>query len=106
VLLSISFSLLHGLSLCNFVSLINDCLPCTCFHTWGSTYLFSLNQDGHTQEGKRLYVPRVEDKNSHMRMLNISCIDDLVANSMNILEPAPVDSDGNERENGNFVCYI
>jgi hypothetical protein len=67
---------------------------------------FSLNQDGHTQVGKRLYVPRVEDKNSHMRMLNISCIDDLVANSMNILEPAPVDSDGNEREDGNFVLYI
>ncbi|KAB1216711.1 5-formyltetrahydrofolate cyclo-ligase, mitochondrial [Morella rubra] len=54
----------------------------------------------NTQSGKRLYVPRVEDKNSHMRMLNISCIDDLVANSMNILEPAPVDSFGNEREDG------
>lgn len=92
--------------MCNFISLINACLPLTCFHTWGSTYLFSLNQDCHTQGGKRLYVPRVEDKNSHMRMLNISCIDDLVANSMNILEPAPVDSDGNEREDGNFVRYI
>ena len=67
---------------------------------------FSLNQDGQIQVGKRLYVPRVEDKNSHMRMLNISCIDDLVANSMNILEPAPVDGDGNEREDGNFVLYI
>ncbi|KAE8124124.1 hypothetical protein FH972_019034 [Carpinus fangiana] len=55
-------------------------------------------KDGHTQVGKRLYVPRVEDKKSHMRMLNISCIDDLVANSMDILEPAPVDGDGNERE--------
>ncbi|CAL0319952.1 unnamed protein product [Lupinus luteus] len=48
--------------------------------------------------GKKLYVPRVEDNNSHMRMLNISRIDDLVANSMDILEPAPVDSDGNARE--------
>ncbi|KAK7411501.1 hypothetical protein VNO78_02935 [Psophocarpus tetragonolobus] len=47
---------------------------------------------------KKLYVPRVEDKNSHMRMLHISRIDDLVANSMDILEPAPVDSDGNARE--------
>lgn len=55
-------------------------------------------QDGRTNMGKRLYVPRVEDKNSHMRMLNISSIDDLVENSMNILEPAPVDGDGNERE--------
>uniref|UniRef100_A0A5B6YXF5 5-formyltetrahydrofolate cyclo-ligase n=1 Tax=Davidia involucrata TaxID=16924 RepID=A0A5B6YXF5_DAVIN len=48
--------------------------------------------------GKKLYVPRVEDRNSHMRMLNISSIDDLIANSMNILEPAPVDADGKERE--------
>ncbi|XP_040990532.1 5-formyltetrahydrofolate cyclo-ligase, mitochondrial-like isoform X3 [Juglans microcarpa x Juglans regia] len=54
--------------------------------------------DGHTQRGKILYVPRVEDKNCHMRTLRISCIDDLVANSMDILEPAPMDSDGNERE--------
>lgn len=49
---------------------------------------------------KKLYVPRVEDKNSHMRMLNISRINDLIANSMNILEPASVDGDGNEREDG------
>ncbi|XP_074583183.1 5-formyltetrahydrofolate cyclo-ligase, mitochondrial [Curcuma longa] len=47
---------------------------------------------------KSLYVPRVEDKNSHMRMLKISSIDDLVANSMNILEPLPVDAAQNERE--------
>nr|KJB72915.1 hypothetical protein B456_011G210300 [Gossypium raimondii] len=47
---------------------------------------------------KKLYVPRVEDKNSNMRMFNISRIDDLVANSMNILEPASVDADGNARE--------
>lgn len=47
---------------------------------------------------KKLYVPRVEDKNSHMCMLNISRIDDLVANSMNILEPTPVDGDGNARQ--------
>ncbi|XP_065002772.1 5-formyltetrahydrofolate cyclo-ligase, mitochondrial-like isoform X3 [Musa acuminata AAA Group] len=47
---------------------------------------------------KKLYVPRVEDKNSHMRMLRISTIEDLVANSMNILEPSPVDSDQSERE--------
>ena len=47
-----------------------------------------------------LYVPRVEDKNSHMRMLRISNIEDLVANSMDILEPSPVDADQNEREDG------
>ncbi|KAK9925888.1 hypothetical protein M0R45_023150 [Rubus argutus] len=55
-------------------------------------------KDGDVQVRKKIYVPRVEDKNSHMRMLNISCVDDLVANSMDILEPAPVDGDGNERE--------
>lgn len=54
---------------------------------------------------KKLYVPRVEDKNSHMRMLNISSMDDLVANSMNILEPAPVDAQGNQREDGNSVLF-
>ncbi|URE14686.1 5-formyltetrahydrofolate cyclo-ligase family [Musa troglodytarum] len=47
---------------------------------------------------KKLYVPRVEDKNSHMRMLRISKIEDLVANSMDILEPSPVDADQNECE--------
>ncbi|GAB4845571.1 5-formyltetrahydrofolate cyclo-ligase, mitochondrial [Ancistrocladus abbreviatus] len=47
---------------------------------------------------KKLYVPRVEDKNSHMRMLNISSIEDLIANSMNILEPGPIDCNGNQRE--------
>lgn len=54
--------------------------------------------------GKKLYVPRVEDKNSHMRMLHISRIDDLVANSMDILEPAPVDADGNAREDGTSLA--
>lgn len=35
-----------------------------------------------------------------MRMLNISSMDDLIANSMDILEPAPVDQHGNAREDG------
>lgn len=54
-------------------------------------------------------MPRVEDKNSHMRMLHISRIDDLVANSMDILEPAPVDADGNAREDGTSLyplCFL
>ncbi|CAH1443036.1 unnamed protein product [Lactuca virosa] len=55
-------------------------------------------KDGETQSRKRLYVPRVEDKNCHMRMLNICGMDDLIANSMNILEPAPIDANGNDRE--------
>ena len=61
--------------------------------------IFFLSKDGYS---KKIYVPRVEDKNSHMRMFNMSRMDDLIANSMNILEPAPVDSDGNEREDGNY----
>ncbi|XP_050223773.1 5-formyltetrahydrofolate cyclo-ligase, mitochondrial [Mercurialis annua] len=60
--------------------------------------LRNSEKDGGDQTAKKLYVPRVEDKNSHMRMLNISSMDDLIANSMNILEPAPVDSLGNSRE--------
>ncbi|XP_021761722.1 5-formyltetrahydrofolate cyclo-ligase, mitochondrial-like [Chenopodium quinoa] len=61
--------------------------------------LQTSDKDEQKLEGKTLYVPRVEDKNSYMRMLNISSMDDLIANSMDILEPAPVDSGGNEREN-------
>ncbi|KAL8123506.1 5-formyltetrahydrofolate cyclo-ligase, mitochondrial [Apium graveolens] len=63
-----------------------------------SDILKTTNTDGHSQMGRKLYVPRVEDKNRHMRMLKISSVDDLIANSMNILEPNPVDADGNERE--------
>ncbi|KAG5536757.1 hypothetical protein RHGRI_024253 [Rhododendron griersonianum] len=54
--------------------------------------------DGHSLTGKKLYVPRVEDRNRNMRMVNISSVRDMIANSMNILEPAPVDADGNDRE--------
>ncbi|KAH1111865.1 hypothetical protein GYH30_010285 [Glycine max] len=60
--------------------------------------LSQILQHNNATDGKKLYVPRVEDKNSHMRMLHISGIDDLIANSMDILEPAPVDVDGNARE--------
>lgn len=67
---------------------------------------FVFYEEGDVQVRKKLYVPRVEDKNCHMRMLNISCIDDLVANSMNILEPAPIDADGNEREDGNVSLIL
>uniref|UniRef100_A0A803M1E7 Cupin type-1 domain-containing protein n=1 Tax=Chenopodium quinoa TaxID=63459 RepID=A0A803M1E7_CHEQI len=61
--------------------------------------LQTSDKDEQKLEGKTLYVPRVEDKNSYIRMLNISSMDDLIANSMDILEPAPVDSGGNQREN-------
>lgn len=41
-----------------------------------------------------------------MRMLHISHMDDLIANSMNILEPAPVDAQGNEREDGSVLLSM
>jgi 5-formyltetrahydrofolate cyclo-ligase len=53
---------------------------------------------GQEELTKDLYVPRVEDKNRNMRMLKITTMDDLVKNSMNILEPSPVDASGNDRE--------
>ncbi|KAF0905859.1 hypothetical protein E2562_008894 [Oryza meyeriana var. granulata] len=52
----------------------------------------------HGGQAKDLYVPRVEDKNCNMRMLKITTMDDLVKNSMNILEPSPLDASGNARE--------
>uniref|UniRef100_A0A7N0VGC4 5-formyltetrahydrofolate cyclo-ligase n=1 Tax=Kalanchoe fedtschenkoi TaxID=63787 RepID=A0A7N0VGC4_KALFE len=59
-------------------------------------------QDSHGHTRKKLYVPRIEDKNSHMRMLHITGVDDLVANSMDILEPALVDAKGSQCEDGAF----
>ncbi|XP_042495982.1 5-formyltetrahydrofolate cyclo-ligase, mitochondrial-like isoform X2 [Macadamia integrifolia] len=63
-----------------------------------SAILYNTAEEGHKQMRKRLYVPRVEDRNSYMRMLNISSTSDLIPNLMNILEPTPLDSDGNQRE--------
>ncbi|XP_016499456.1 5-formyltetrahydrofolate cyclo-ligase, mitochondrial-like isoform X4 [Nicotiana tabacum] len=67
-----------------------------------SHFLGSHPEDLQMQ--KKLFVPRVEDRNRNMRMLHISSTDDLIANSMDILEPAPVDADGNEREDV-ALCY-
>ncbi|KAL5761918.1 hypothetical protein ACOSP7_018182 [Xanthoceras sorbifolium] len=63
-----------------------------------SDILSNPDNEGNTQIRKKLYVPRIEDRNSNMRMLKISSVNDLIVNSMNILEPALVNSDGNERE--------
>lgn len=47
----------------------------------------------------KVYVPRVEDMESQMRMLHITNMDDdLILNHMNILEPTPLDSSGNPRD--------
>ncbi|KAH9550052.1 hypothetical protein CY35_10G053000 [Sphagnum magellanicum] len=59
-----------------------------------------LLQRQHEFPEKKVYVPRIEDKESHMCMLHITNIDeDLVANSMNILEPTPLMPLGNPRAN-------
>ncbi|KAJ9709136.1 hypothetical protein PVL29_000885 [Vitis rotundifolia] len=63
-----------------------------------SECLCSPAKVGYTEVRKKLYVPHVEDRKCNMRMLKISSINDLVASSTNILEPAPVDCDGNECE--------
>lgn len=55
-------------------------------------------------KGMKVYVPRIEDKESHMRMLHITNTDDdLIANYMNILEPAPLDVVGNPRDEGTLT---
>ncbi|XP_042499938.1 5-formyltetrahydrofolate cyclo-ligase, mitochondrial-like [Macadamia integrifolia] len=63
-----------------------------------SAILCNTAEECQKLKGKKLYVPRIQNRNSCMRMLNISSTSDLIQNSMNILEPAPVDSDGNQRE--------
>ncbi|TXG56400.1 hypothetical protein EZV62_017713 [Acer yangbiense] len=70
-----------------------------------SEILSNQDSEGNAQIRKKLYVPRVEDRNSNMRMLKISSVDDLITNSMNILEPALVDSNGNECDNG-MILFI
>ena len=63
-------------------------------------------EEGHVQIKKKLYLPRVEDKNGNMKMLKVSSFDDLVVSSMNILEPNLIDSNGNPREDGIISYYI
>ncbi|XP_027365986.1 5-formyltetrahydrofolate cyclo-ligase, mitochondrial isoform X2 [Abrus precatorius] len=80
-----------SLRLCAYIS-------CSALREVDTSKLLSEILQHNASGGKKLYVPRVEDKNSHMRMLHISRIDDLIANSMDILEPALVDANGNARE--------
>lgn len=67
--------------------------------------MFSF-QEHQVEIEKEVYVPRVEDKNSNMRMFKITTMDDLVPNSMNILEPSPVDDKGNQREDRKFLFFL
>ncbi|XP_028781690.1 5-formyltetrahydrofolate cyclo-ligase, mitochondrial isoform X1 [Neltuma alba] len=73
-------------------------ISCSALREVDTSKLLSHILQDPANGGRKLYVPRVEDKNSHMRMLNISRMDDLIANSMDILEPDPIDAEGNERE--------
>ncbi|GBG82014.1 hypothetical protein CBR_g34194 [Chara braunii] len=51
------------------------------------------------QQQKALYVPRVDDKKSHMRMLRITDMEgDVERNAMDILEPKEVNTDGSPRD--------
>uniref|UniRef100_A0A2N9EBY6 5-formyltetrahydrofolate cyclo-ligase n=1 Tax=Fagus sylvatica TaxID=28930 RepID=A0A2N9EBY6_FAGSY len=78
-------------SLCAYIS-------CATLREVDTSRIVSQVLSKPTEEQKKLYVPRVEDRNSNMRMLNISSVDDLIVNSMHILEPAVVDCDGKHRE--------
>ncbi|KAL6189786.1 hypothetical protein ACLB2K_036188 [Fragaria x ananassa] len=51
-------------------------------------------EEGDAVIRRKLYVPRVEDRNSNMRMLRIDSVDDLIVKSMNVLEPALSDAEG------------
>nr|XP_023884865.1 5-formyltetrahydrofolate cyclo-ligase, mitochondrial-like isoform X2 [Quercus suber] len=80
-------------SLCAYIS-------CAALREVDTSRIVSQVLSKPTQEQKKLYVPRVEDRNSNMRMLKISSVADLIINSMNILEPSLVDCDGKQREDG------
>ncbi|XP_060204729.1 5-formyltetrahydrofolate cyclo-ligase, mitochondrial-like isoform X1 [Lycium barbarum] len=76
-------------------------ISCSALREVDTTRILSHILTSHPQDvqmRKKLFVPRVEDRNRNMRMLNISSTEDLIASSLDILEPAPLDSDGNERE--------
>ncbi|KAF3652001.1 hypothetical protein FXO37_17696 [Capsicum annuum] len=81
-------------------------ISCSALREVDTTQILSHILGGHPEDlqmRKKLFVPRVEDRNRNMRMLNISSTEDLIANSMDILEPAPLDADGNEREDVLFA---
>jgi hypothetical protein len=66
-----------------------------------------VSSQGQDEQANDLYVPPVEDKNRNMRMLKITNMEDLVKNSMDILEPAPHDANGNDREDGmEFILIL
>ncbi|KAH9297913.1 hypothetical protein KI387_029595 [Taxus chinensis] len=63
-----------------------------------SSILHKPDSACNMQIPKTLYVPRVEDKESNMKLLHITSVSELIGNSMNILEPTPLDNTGHQRE--------
>ncbi|XP_055828313.1 5-formyltetrahydrofolate cyclo-ligase, mitochondrial isoform X2 [Solanum dulcamara] len=78
-------------------------IRCSALREVDTSRILSHILRSHSEMRKKIFVPRVEDRNRNMRMLNISSTEDLIANSMDILEPAPLDADGNEREDVLFA---
>ena len=87
-------------------SFLGNCMPCICCYLLGILITQFSTEEGHVQIKKKLYLPRVEDKNSNMKMLKVSSFDDLVVSSMNILEPSLIDCNGNPREDGIISYYV
>ncbi|CAH9073864.1 unnamed protein product [Cuscuta europaea] len=73
-------------------------ISCSALREVDTSTILSEILQSQRKDQKKLYVPRVEDSNRNMRMLNISSTQDLIANSMNILEPGLIDDEGNQRE--------
>ncbi|MCO5568284.1 hypothetical protein L7F22_021981 [Adiantum nelumboides] len=51
-----------------------------------------------SKRSKSLYVPWIQDKQSHLKFFHICSNEDLTANSMGILEPIPVKRDGSPQD--------
>ncbi|KAL2652510.1 hypothetical protein R1flu_020638 [Riccia fluitans] len=58
----------------------------------------SILQHDASEMAKELYVPRIVDREANMVMLNVSTTEDLVTNSMGIVEPDFTDSGGHPRK--------
>ncbi|KAI5077581.1 hypothetical protein GOP47_0007405 [Adiantum capillus-veneris] len=74
-------------------------ISCPSIREVGTTQVVSdIFQKAETEHPKSLYVPWIQDKQSHLKFFHICSNEDLAANSMGILEPIPVKSDGSPRE--------
>eukprot|EP00250_Pteridium_aquilinum_P010568 c19479_g1_i2 orf=35-844(+) len=74
-------------------------ISCPSIREVGTSQIISdILQTAHSDNPKALYVPWIQDKESHLKFFHISSNEDLTANSMGILEPIPVDSNGSPRE--------